>query len=131
MIISKLPLTEKQLNIAKSISQKLNLEMRVSKILVNRGIESVEQATRFLNAGKSNFYSPYLLSGIGQAKEQILNAISKNKKILVFGDYDADGICATSILYYTFKELGVSIDTFIRYTITLFSFWNKSIYTYS
>ncbi len=113
MIVSKLALNKEQLNIAKQISQSLNLGLRLCKILVNRGIDSVEKAERFINPGKQNFYSPYLLHGISQAKEKIMSAISQNKKIMVFGDYDADGICATSVMYYTFKELGVEIETFI------------------
>ncbi len=113
MIITRPELTEEQLNISKLISENFGLGIRASNVIVSRGVNTLEKAERFLNAGKHNFLSPYLLSGIAEAKEQILLACSQNKKILIYGDYDADGICASSIMYYALKSLGITATVYI------------------
>lgn len=114
MIIEKPKITEEQLNIATSISENFGLGKRTAKILVSRGIDTLDKAEKFLNAGKHNFLSPFLLSGVKEACQKINNAVADNKNILIYGDYDADGICASSIMYYALKELGAtSIDVYI------------------
>ena len=114
MIIEKPRLTEEQLNIATAISDNFGLGMRASKILVSRGIDDLQKANRFLNAGKHNFLSPFLLSGVSEACQKIKEAVQKCDHILIYGDYDADGICASSIMYYALKELGAKfIEVYI------------------
>ena len=106
MIIEKPRFTEEQLNSANAISESFGLGIRASKILVSRGIDTLYKAERFLNAGKHNFLSPFLLSGVKEASEKIKQAVAEDKEILIYGDYDADGICASSVMYYALKELG-------------------------
>lgn len=85
----------------------------VSQVLVNRGIVSVEEARRFINPGAQQLHSPFLLDGVGAATDRIEKALAAGETILIFGDYDVDGITSTSLLYLAFRSLGASVGYFV------------------
>ena len=68
---------------------------------------------KYLNPSLAELRDAKLLKNIDLAVDKIKTAISENKKILVYGDYDSDGICATTILYLHLKSLGAQVDVFI------------------
>ncbi|MCQ2381763.1 MAG: DHH family phosphoesterase, partial [Clostridia bacterium] len=69
------------------------------RLLVERGIDSKEKAEKFFNFDPSQLQDPFLLKGMKSAVARLRDAISQKQRILIIGDYDADGICATAILY--------------------------------
>ena len=99
------------------LKEKFNLSNLVAKILSNRNILGREMQEddikKFLNPTRDDFYDPFLLPDMEQAVERIEQAINNNEKILIYGDYDADGITSTTILIKFFKELGVEVDKYI------------------
>ena len=101
--------TNEELNSIKNLSASCNLLSETTAILYSRGYDSLEKIDKFLNAGKQNFYSPYLLSGVKEAVERINIAKQKGETVVIYGDYDADGICATTVLYRTLVEYGVNV----------------------
>ncbi len=127
MIITKPSFTEEQLNKISLISENFGLGERATRVLVSRGIDTLDKASKFLNAGKQNFLSPFLIKGISQAKDKILEYVSQNKKILIFGDYDADGICASSVMYYALKSLGVTPTCYIPERTLGYGITDKSL----
>lgn len=68
---------------------------------------------KYLNPSESDLRDANKLKNIDKAVLKIKTAIAENKKILVYGDYDSDGICSTTILYLYFKSLGANVDVFI------------------
>ncbi len=78
-----------------------------STLLKNRDIEDHES---FFAMGREELRSPYLLNDMAKAKERILQAINKNEKIIIFGDYDCDGICSIAVLYRALRQLNANID---------------------
>ena len=80
-----------------------------SSLLAARGIKTQDEATRFLNPSLSDLYDPFLLDGMQQTVDLLKAAIAEGKTILVYGDYDADGVCAASILMETLHDLGASL----------------------
>lgn len=68
---------------------------------------------RFLNPSELDFRDAKKLKNIDKAVQKIKQAISEHKKILVYGDYDSDGICASTILYLHFKSLGADVNVYI------------------
>lgn len=76
-------------------------------LLQNHGIDDPED---FFNMGEADFRDPRLLHDVIPAKERIRSAIAKDEKIMVFGDYDCDGITAISVLVRAFEKYGCSID---------------------
>ena len=80
-----------------------------SSLLCARGVKSDAEATRFLNPSLSDLYDPFLLPGMAETVSLLRSAIAEGKTILVYGDYDADGVCAASILMEALHEEGASL----------------------
>lgn len=77
-------------------------------LLVHRGITSSQEAYSFLNPDYSKLHDPSLLQGADKAAERIINAIEKGEKIVIYSDYDADGIPAGVIFHDFLKRVGYS-----------------------
>ena len=76
------------------------------KLLYSRNIKTEEEINNFLNPSISSLYNPFGLSGMQQLVNRINLAIKNQEKVVIVGDYDTDGICATTILLkYFFSEL--------------------------
>ena len=68
-------------------------------LLAARGVHNKEEAQRFLYPSEKNMYDPFLMKGMEAAVCRISQAMDAHEKITIYGDYDVDGITATSILY--------------------------------
>jgi single-stranded-DNA-specific exonuclease len=90
----------------------------MAQILINRGIKTPHDIYDFLDPRISNLADPFELTGLKTAVEKIKEALERNEKVLVHGDYDADGLSATAIMVYTLKELGLDVSYFIPNRIT-------------
>ena len=106
-------LTEKEEKIVSDISFKCGILKETARLLFDRGINSVESAKRFLHPAKEHFLNPYDLFGVLDAVKRITLAKDLGEHVLVFGDYDADGICATTILCGCLKKFGIVADAII------------------
>lgn len=69
------------------------------RLLIERGIDTREKAEKFFNFDPSQLHDPLLLKGMTEAVNRLRDAINRKQRVLIIGDYDADGICATAILY--------------------------------
>ena len=107
MIVCNNEYTQEQLNIISALSERFSLSLRLAKILFSRGINTEEKVERYLNPGRRNFVNPYLLKGMKEAVERITFARDNEECVLVFGDYDADGICATTVLANALADFGI------------------------
>ncbi|MGM8364684.1 single-stranded-DNA-specific exonuclease RecJ [Virgibacillus sp. W0181] len=85
----------------------------VKSLLQQRGIQSEADAKQFLNPSKEQLISPYQLAMIDIAAERVHKAIDSKERILVFGDYDADGVCSTAVILHALRELGANCDFYI------------------
>ncbi|MDI6889320.1 MAG: single-stranded-DNA-specific exonuclease RecJ [Thermodesulfovibrionales bacterium] len=90
----------------------------LAQILINRGIKTPYEIYDFLNPRISNLSDPFELVGLKTAVERIKEALRRGEKILVHGDYDADGLSATAIVVYALKGLGLDVHYFIPNRIT-------------
>jgi single-stranded-DNA-specific exonuclease len=81
----------------------------LEKKLIGKNID----IEKFLEPSENDFRDPMKLKNVPEAVEKISKAINENKKILIYGDYDSDGICASTILYLFFKSKGANANVFI------------------
>ncbi|MEW9500541.1 single-stranded-DNA-specific exonuclease RecJ [Jeotgalibacillus marinus] len=95
------------------LSNALNLPTVVARLLVQRGIIDVEEARSFLHIENQEFHNPFELLGMQQAVDRIKRAIEEDEMILVYGDYDADGVTSTSVMLSALQELGANVDFYI------------------
>lgn len=93
--------------------KQLNIAPLVSTLLVNRGIVETEDARSFLFLEDSTFHDPFLLKGMDIAVKRINKAVANGEPILVYGDYDADGVSSTTVLMTVLKDLGANADFYI------------------
>ena len=95
------------------LAQKFNIRGEVMDILISRGYDTEEKLSRFLDAGAHNFSDPFLLSGMREAVGRIRAAIDGGEQIVIYGDYDADGICSVTILYLALTAEGANVNWYI------------------
>lgn len=100
-------------NFINDISKKFNLSTQVVKILYQRGLTTVEQINKFLHPSIKDINDPFLLNDMDRAVKRIKLALSKKEKILIFGDYDVDGVSASSILIRYFASIGFYVDYYL------------------
>ena len=94
---------------ASALAAALGISWITASVLVRRGYADVEEARRFVR-GEIEPHDPFLLGDMAVAVERIRAAIAAGKRICVHGDYDVDGICATSLAVLTLRELGADVD---------------------
>lgn len=100
------------------IAGDFNLDPLIAKILSIRGINDKKKINGFFNIDERSFYDPYIFNDMRKAVDRIQLAIIKNEKLLIYGDYDADGVTSTALLYRTLSRLGAdcSFDIPNRFT---------------
>lgn len=94
-------------------TQGLGLPPVVSKILINRGIHSREQARKFFKPGWEDLYDPFLIRDMDKAVDRLSRAVRSGERILIYGDYDVDGITSVSLLYLFILKIGGNVGFYI------------------
>lgn len=97
---------------AKQLMNELQLTPLVANLLVNRGLDTAESVKKFLNPDEE-FHHPFLLHDMDICVERIFQAIRNRERMVVYGDYDADGVTSTYVLLKTLRELGADADFYI------------------
>ena len=82
-----------------SLARGAGISPLLAQVLLNRGIDAPEQVARFMDAKLTGLNDPESLPGAALAAEKIVGALRSGKKIVIYGDYDVDGVCGTSILW--------------------------------
>lgn len=90
----------------KDVSPIGDLPLWLSALLRARGVDTEEKAERFLYPEVAHLHDPFLMHGMEKAVRIIREAVAGGFPIIIYGDYDVDGVCATSILLETLRELG-------------------------
>lgn len=85
----------------------------LAELLLRRGIDNGDAAKSFLDPQNYKVTSPMEFSEMPKAIVRITEAIGRGEKICVYGDYDVDGVTATSLMYSTLKSLGANVDFYI------------------
>lgn len=95
------------------LQEKFNISKLLATILANRGIIEDEKVRKFLEPTREDFYDPFLMPDMEIAINRIIEAINKNEKIMIYGDYDVDGITSISVLQKFLKEREVEVSSYI------------------
>ena len=101
-----------------NLATKLRCHRAVAAVLINRGFEAPDQAARFLKPSLSHIRSPFLMKDMDRAVSRIVLALQRREKVLIFGDYDVDGMTATALLLEFFRHLGMDVDYYIPDRLT-------------
>lgn len=96
-----------------NLSKEMGISPLLVDILLKRDINNTEEIKTFLYGSKEPFHDPYLLKDMGVSVKRILQAITNKEKITVYGDYDVDGITASSLLYLFLKSINAYVSVYI------------------
>ena len=80
------------------LATELGVDRVLAELLVQRGVETFEQARRFFRPSLDDLHDPFLMKDMDKAVERLHEAITKGQKILVYGDYDVDGTTAVALV---------------------------------
>jgi single-stranded-DNA-specific exonuclease len=94
---------------ASILSKELKISSIFAQVLINRDIKDAGAAEKFLNASVKDMYEPYSFLGMARAVDLIRKAHKNKERVMVFGDYDADGITSLVLLKNTLKDLGLDV----------------------
>lgn len=98
---------------ASCFADELGISPLVTGILLERGFSNTDEMKEFLYGSEEPFHDPFLLKDMDRTVDRIEKALARNEKITVYGDYDVDGITASSLLYIYLKERGANVKTYI------------------
>ena len=101
------------INSLKDLADSLNISEVLAKLLFLREIRTFTQAKHFFRPSLDSLHDPYLMHGMENATKRVIQALTENHPICIYGDYDVDGTCATALLYMFLKELGANVDFYI------------------
>ena len=98
---------------ARAIASELGIPLPIAQVLVNRKIDDPAAARKFLFGTATDLNDPYLFAGMKSAVERIRTALARREKILIFGDYDVDGVLSVVMLHKALTSMGGDVDYFI------------------
>ena len=98
---------------AEAYAEIFDIPVIVAKVLLNRGFTDAAEAKKFLDKNSDSFYSPSLLRDMDKAVARIKEAIEKKENVVVYGDYDVDGITSTALLVSYLRGQGVDAQAYI------------------
>ena len=105
-------------HLVKKLCKMLNCHPAVASILINRNISSTKDVSDFFNPSLNHLSPPFTLKDMDTAVDRIIDAITRKEKILIFGDYDVDGITATTILMDFFLSIDADVSYYIPHRIS-------------
>ncbi|MFB9769696.1 single-stranded-DNA-specific exonuclease RecJ [Lactiplantibacillus modestisalitolerans] len=97
----------------KELAAAIDEPVLVARLLIQRGIQTAEEATRFLHPDQQPLLDPNQMHDMQRAVERIQTAVMNGDQITIYGDYDADGLTSTSIMYETLDQIGANVNYYI------------------
>ena len=102
---------------AAELAARLKVSAVTAQVLLNRGLGEADAARAFLRPQLNQLHEPSLLAGLDVAAERIARAVRDGQKVVIYGDYDVDGITATSILWHALRALGGNVHYYIPHRL--------------
>ncbi|MBL1213458.1 MAG: single-stranded-DNA-specific exonuclease RecJ [Ignavibacteriae bacterium] len=101
-----------------ALADTLNISNVLADLLIRRGVKNFFEAKNYFRPSMETLHDPLLMNGMEEAAKRVIEAITTNEKIVVYGDYDVDGTCSASLMYLFLKELGGNAEIYIPNRIT-------------
>lgn len=95
------------------LSQELNIPEIAARILASRGFFDSQIASKFLDPQLSDLFDPFAISNMDKAVDRVIQALKANEKIMIYGDYDVDGITGTALMFLILNRLGASVSYYL------------------
>ena len=99
--------------VVRQLSSELGVDPVLAELLVQRGVNTFDQARAFFRPNLNDLHDPFLMKDMDKAVERVRQAVVSGEKILVYGDYDVDGTTAVSLVYSFLRRLTRQVDFYI------------------
>ncbi|WP_262249371.1 single-stranded-DNA-specific exonuclease RecJ [Parapedobacter soli] len=99
--------------VAKQLGEELGIHRVLAGLLVNRGVDSFEEARHFFRPDLSALHDPFLMKDMDKAIARIEKAIGNKEKVLIYGDYDVDGTTAVAVVYSFFRQFHSGLEFYL------------------
>jgi len=103
--------------LSRNLMKHLGLSPLAAQILSNRGIKTMEEGERFIKPSLYHLHSPFLMKDMDRAVERVIKALDNRERVLIYGDYDVDGVSSTAMLMAFLREVGMSPQYYIPHRI--------------
>ena len=113
MSAKKWKLCEENLRLQQMFNAELSVSPVIAQILINRNIRTIKAAEEFLFGDVSLSSDPWIMKDMARAVQRVEKAVQKKEKILIYGDYDVDGVTSSALLADVFEKLGANFEVFI------------------
>jgi len=97
----------------KELAQSLNIDESLSNLLVQRGVQSFDEARSYFRPSLSHLHDPFLMKDMDKAVDRVRKAIDRKEKVLIYGDYDVDGTTAVALLYTYLQQFIDQIEYYV------------------
>ncbi len=104
---------EEKEQLIEKITKENNLSPLLASVLANRGITDMQDIQAFLEPTRNDFHDPFFMPDMKLAVDRILTAINNQEKVIIYGDYDADGITSITVLKQFLSERGLEVGFYI------------------
>lgn len=101
-----------------ALADSLNISTILAELLIQRSVTNFFEAKKYFRPNLEEIHDPYLMSDMEKAATRVIDALTNNEKICVYGDYDVDGTCSSSLMYLFLKELGANVYVYIPKRLT-------------
>ena len=101
-----------------ALADSLNISSILAELLIQRGVTNFFEAKKYFRPSLESIHDPYLMHDMEKAAARVIDAITNNEKICVYGDYDVDGTCSASLMYLFLKELDANVYVYIPQRLT-------------
>jgi single-stranded-DNA-specific exonuclease len=95
------------------LADELDIPGVAAGILASRGLTEAEEAKKFLSPKLADLFDPFLLSQMDRAVDRVIKALKENQRIMVYGDYDVDGITSTALMFLMLNRLGADVTYYL------------------
>ncbi len=107
------PLDEQQIETRNKLAEELSINPILAQLLVQRGINTFDEARNFFRPDLANLHDPFLMTDMDKAVDRLTSAMRHNEKILIYGDYDVDGTTSVSLVYKFLKRYYSNVGYYI------------------
>ena len=99
-------------DMVKEYCKKFNISEILVKLLIARDVK-IEDVDKYINTTLEDLYDPFLMKDMDKLVDRVLLSKENNEKVIIYGDYDVDGVTSITILYSFLKELGIDVHYYL------------------
>jgi single-stranded-DNA-specific exonuclease len=110
---SHIPPSEAETKLAGEMAAELKISPVLARVLIKRGVESVQDARKFFRPQLTDLHDPFLFQDMQKAVDRLNEALGRKERILVYGDYDVDGCTAVALVYRFLQQFYSNLDYYI------------------